>query len=439
VGRALALGLATLALTACAAPAQQPLASWGQTGRAPNQFQKLGGIATDRRGYVYAADYSGGGVLKYTATGQYVRTIGRAASDFGAPVRVDQILLPEGVAVGPDGNVYVVESGSSRSRVSVWTPTGAFVRSFGDHGSGPGQLDDPRGIAVDGAGYVYVADSANSRVERFTPAGQFAASIGQGFSLSARPDQLSAPEGVAIAPDGTLFASDQQQRRVQHYGPDGAFLGSFGSQGSGDGQFQATGSLAVAPDGGVYVADWSLSSVQRFTAGAFYARVGNGVGSGPGQFSHPFYLAVDCRGTLYVADVDNDRIQRLGDPGAASCGDPAQDRSERLVLTATARTPQRFRTTFAVAVAVACDRPCTAKVAGSVRLAGQRRALRVRAQSKPLDGTKPLTVRVAPSERDTDRVLAALRRHRRVVATLRVTATDLRGQHRAVTRRVRLR
>jgi hypothetical protein len=232
-----------------------------------------------------------------------------------------------------------------------------------------------------------VADSANSRVERFTPGGQFAASIGQGFSLSARPDQLSAPEG----------------------------------------------------DGGLYVADWSLSSVQRFTAGAFSSRVGNGVGSGPGQFSHPFYLAVDCRGTLYVADVDNDRIQRLGDPRAPSCGDPAQDRSERLVLSATARTPQRFRTTFAVAVGVACDRPCTAKVAGSVRIAGRGRALRVRAQSKPLDGTKPLTVRVVPSERDTDRVLAALRRHRRVVATLRVTATDLRGQRRAVTRRVRLR
>jgi DNA-binding beta-propeller fold protein YncE len=441
VGRALALAFAALAFPAGAAPApaQQPLASWGQTGKAPNQFQKLGGIATDARGYVYAADYNGGGVLKYTATGQYVRTIGRRPANFGDPVVNDQILLPEGVAVGPDGNVYVVEAGSTRSRVSVWTPTGGFLRSFGDHGSGPGQLDDPKGVAVDGAGYVYVADSANNRVERFTPGGQFAASIGQGFPLSARPDQLSAPEGVAIAPDGTLFASDQQQRRVQHYAPDGTFLGSFGSQGSGSGQFEATGSLAVAPDGAVYVADWSLSSVQRFSAGAFYARVGNGVGSGPGQFSHPFYLAVDCRGTLYVADVDNDRIQRLGDPGAPSCGDPAQDRSERLVLTATARTPQRFRTTFAVAVGVACDRPCTAKVAGSVRVAGRRRALRVRAQAKPLDGTKPLTIRVAPSERDTDRVLAALRRQRRVVATLRVTATDLRGQRRTVTRRVRLR
>jgi streptogramin lyase len=440
VGRALAAALAALALAASAAPAQQPLASWGQTGKGPNQFQKLGGIATDARGYVYAADYTGGGVLKYTATGAYVRTIGRRPSDFGDPVTNDQILLPEGVAVGPDGNVYVVEAGSTRSRVSVWTPTGRFVRSFGDHGSGPGQLDDPKGVAVDAAGFVYVADSANSRVERFTPGGRFAASIGQGFSLGARPDQLSSPQGVAIAPGGTLYASDQQQRRVQHYAPDGAFLGSFGSQGSGDGQFEATGSLAAAPDGGLYVADWSLSSVQRFApGGAFLARVGNGVGGGPGQFSHPFYLAVDCRGTLYVADVDNDRIQRLGDPGAPPCGDPAQDRSERLALTAAARTPQRFRPTFAIAVGVSCDRPCTAKVTGTVKVAGRRRALRVRAQSKSLDGTGPLTVRVAPSERDTDRVLAALRRRRRVVATLRVTATDLRGQRAAASRRVRLR
>jgi sugar lactone lactonase YvrE len=442
VGRALALALAALAFAAGAAPApaQQPLGSWGQTGKAPNQFQNLGGIATDGRGYVYAADHTGGGVLKYTATGQYVRTIGRRPANFGDPVVNDQILLPEGVAVGPDGNVYVVEAGSTRSRVSVWTPTGGFLRSFGDHGSGPGQLDDPKGVAVDGAGYVYVADSANSRVERFTPGGQFAASIGQGFPLSAGPDQLSSPQGVTIAPDGTLYASDQQQRRVQRYAGDGAFLGSFGSQGTGDGQFEATGALAAAPDGGLYVADWSLSSIQRFAAGGgFLARVGSGVGSGPGQFSHPFYVAVDCRGTLYVADVDNDRIQRLGDPGAPSCGNPAQDRSERLVLTATARTPQRFGTAFAVAVGVRCDRPCTAKVTGTLNVAGRRRALRVRAQSKPLDGTKPLTVRVAPSERDTDRVLVALRGHRKVLATVRVTATDLRGQRRAVTRRVRLR
>ena len=109
------------------------------------------------------------------------------------------------------------------------------------------------------------------------------------------------------------------------------------------------------------------------------------------------------------------------------------------MVTATARTPQRFGTTFAIAVGVSCDRPCTAKVAGTVKVTGRRRALRVRSQTKPLDGAKALMVRVAPAERDTDRILAALRRHRKVVATLKVGATDLRGQHTNVTRRVRLR
>jgi hypothetical protein len=51
--------LAALALAASAARAQEPLASWGQTGKAPNQFQKLGGIAADARGYVYVADHNG--------------------------------------------------------------------------------------------------------------------------------------------------------------------------------------------------------------------------------------------------------------------------------------------------------------------------------------------------------------------------------------------
>jgi DNA-binding beta-propeller fold protein YncE len=439
VGRALAAALAALALAASAAPAQQPLASWGQTGKAPNQFQKLGGTAADARGYVYAADHGGGGVLKYTATGDYVRTIGRRPSNFGDPVVNDQILLPEGVAVGPDGNLYVVEAGSTRSRVSVWTPTGRFVRSFADHGSGPGQLDDPGQVAVDGAGFVYVADGANSRIEKFSPDGQFALSIGQGTTFTTRPDLLSTPRGVAVAPDGTIYATDEYQRRVQHYTGDGGFLDSFGSMGSGDGQFSAPAGIAAGPDS-LYVADRSLSSVQRFTlAGGFVGRVGSGPGGGPGQLSHPFYVAVDCRGTLYVADVDNDRIQRLGDAGAAPCGDVAHDPAERLRVTATARASQRFRTTFAVAVDVTCDRLCTATVAGTVKVTGRRRALRVRAQSRTLDGVKAATVRVAPSERDTDRLLAALRRHRRVVATLRVGATDLRGRRAAVTRRVRLR
>ena len=162
-------------------------------------------------------------------------------------------------------------------------------------------------------------------------------------------------------------------------------------------------------------------------------------GAGPGQFSHPFYLALDCRGSVYVSDRDNHRIQRLGLPGAPTCGDPAADATERLRLTARAAARQRFRRDFAVLAQAACDRPCTIAVTGSVRVAGRRRALKLRRVEKVIDGTAPLDVRVAPGERDTDRLLAALRRHRRAVASLRVAAVDLRGQRAAASLRARLR
>jgi sugar lactone lactonase YvrE len=427
----LALALAAVALT--------PLGSWGQTGRAQHQYQRVGGIAADARGYVYVADTQGGGVLKYTATGGYVRTIGRPKVGFGDPARPDQIQYPEGVAIGPDGNVYVVEGASNPTRVSVWSPTGTLLRSFGDYGSGPGQMSGPTQVAVDGAGFVYVADRNNSRVQRFSPDGQFVASIGQGTTLNTDPDKLADPAGVTVAPDGTIWASDQQNRRVQHYSTGGAFLGTFGSQGSGDGQFEAPWGIAAGPDA-LFVADRSLSSIQGFDlGGGFAGRVGGTPGGGPGQFSHPYYLAVDCRGTLYVSDRDNNRIQRLGVPGTPTCGDPAADASERLQLAASGAATQRFRRTFAILLKVACDRPCTVTLGGKVKLAGRKKALKVTRLSRALDGTAALDLRAVATERSTDRILAALKRHKKAVATVSVSAVDLRGQRATKSLRVRLR
>ena len=45
-------------------------------------------------------------------------------------------------------------------RVSVLTSEGQFLRSFGTKGAGPGQFNDPRGIAMDKDGLVYVSESA---------------------------------------------------------------------------------------------------------------------------------------------------------------------------------------------------------------------------------------------------------------------------------------
>jgi hypothetical protein len=70
---------------------------------------------------------------------------------------------------------------------------------------------------------------------------------------------------------------------------------------------------------------------------------------------------------------------------------------------------------------------------------GHRKTVKLRRQTKALDGTKPLDARIAPGERDTDRVLAALRRRMRVTATVKVAAQDSRGQRASKTLRMRLR
>jgi DNA-binding beta-propeller fold protein YncE len=48
---------------------------------------------------------------------------------------------------------------------------------FGGEGSGPGQFDDARYVAVDGEGNIFVADYQDGRIQKFDPDGKFLALI----------------------------------------------------------------------------------------------------------------------------------------------------------------------------------------------------------------------------------------------------------------------
>ena len=80
--------------------------------------------------------------------------------------------FPRGVAVDPQGNVYVVDLGNYR--IQKFTADGAFLTQWGSEGGGEGQFNAPVGVAVDGQGNVYVAekmdidaDSGNDRIQKF--------------------------------------------------------------------------------------------------------------------------------------------------------------------------------------------------------------------------------------------------------------------------------
>ena len=217
------------------------------------------------------------------------------------------------------------------SASAFFGPTG----SFGGSGSGNGQFNGPRGVAVTGA-TVYVADTGNNRIEYFDTSGTFqnfllnsppaptdvaaaagtsvaAASASQvvhwtlGVPVSWSPPGIS--YGIAIDPSGnTYYVSDRQNGIIREYDGVGHPLsGTLGSQGTGPGQLLHPEGMTTDGAGNVYVADPGNSKVVKYTASGFQefsmptlTLYVNGVGT-PARLQ-PHDVAVDASGRVFVAD-----------------------------------------------------------------------------------------------------------------------------------------
>ena len=75
------------------------------------------------------------------------------------------LLLPYGIAINKDGYIFVSESGNHR--ISVFTPGGKFERCFGSKGSEGGKFDTPRHVCFNHLGQLVVCDEQNQRVQLF--------------------------------------------------------------------------------------------------------------------------------------------------------------------------------------------------------------------------------------------------------------------------------
>ena len=258
---------------------------------------------------------------------------------------------PRGVAINQRGEVVVTEVGGHC--VSVFSPSGKKLRSFGTHGSGQGQLHHPSGVAVDGEGNVLVADKDNYRIQKFTAEGQFLAAVG---TFGSGPLQFRDPIDIAFNMSiNKVYVVDDEDHHVQVLNSDLTFFSTFGKEGSGKEQFNFPCGIACDSTGKVYVADTGNYRIQVFTAEGKFLRMfsrhsyrrerdliycvavdtsgmvyasedGNDhvsvftsegqlvtsfgrKGERPGEFVSPRGLAVDNSGVVYVCDLDNYRVQ----------------------------------------------------------------------------------------------------------------------------------
>jgi len=107
-------------------------------------------------------------------------------------------------------------------RIQCFGLDGAFVRIWGSEDAGPGQFDQPHGLAVSSAGEVFVCDYGNYRVQVFGIDGTFQRTLG---GLGYVPGRFALPVHVAVSAAGEVLVSDVA--RVQVFLVDGTHIRSL--------------------------------------------------------------------------------------------------------------------------------------------------------------------------------------------------------------------
>ena len=127
-------------------------------------------------------------------TGKFLFKFGSAGSKEG------ELFHPTNIAIGTDGDVYVVET--SNYRVQRFTAEGKPVRMYGEIGNELGNFSRPKGIALDRNGRLYVGDAAFQNVQIFNNGGRLLLTFGQPGD---EVEGLNLPAGVAIDYDNVQY------------------------------------------------------------------------------------------------------------------------------------------------------------------------------------------------------------------------------------------
>jgi len=249
-----------------------------------------------------------------------------------------------GVDIGPDGQVwaydrcgaYALAGGCDTSEVA---PILKFDRSTGEvlASFGAGLFVLPHGIHVDSEGNVWVTDSQGNeartkghQVIKFSPKGEVLMTLGKAGVAAAGRDTFNEPCDVITAPNGDIFVADGHSGqsanpppgsigRIVKFTKDGQYIKEWGRIGSAPGEFRTPHALAFDSRGRLFVADRGNHRIQIFD------QEGNFIDSYE-QFSRVSGMFIDANDTLYAIDSETNPTRHPGWKTGIRIGSTGEDR-----------------------------------------------------------------------------------------------------------------
>lgn len=287
-----------------------PDIQFGANGTAPAQFDAPRGIAVARDGSLYIADSRNNRIQHLSKDGTVIKVWGTFADIQKGEAPGGTFYEPWGVAVGPDGSVYVADTWNYR--IQKFDGDGNFIKMWGYFGQAekPDAFWGPRGLYVDSQNRIFVTDTGNKRVVVFDPEGNMLTQFGtSGMDLG----QFNEPVGITGDAAGNIYVNDTWNQRVQVFKPDptsGSYVASTSWEVNGwSGEsLDNKPYIAVDQQSNVFVTDPEGFRIIEFDSTGKFIRTWGDYSQNADGFGLASGIATDAQGNVWVTDAVNNRI-----------------------------------------------------------------------------------------------------------------------------------
>jgi DNA-binding beta-propeller fold protein YncE len=300
-GAVLGAALAMPALTAAQAQESkfEHVLTIGSEGTGEGQFKYVEDFAFSKDGHLLASDAAHAWIQVFD------KTTGKFITRFGGKGDDDKHLdKPEGIAVDPDGNVFIADYNTGF--IKKYDASYKWLLTFSEYGTEKGQNIKSEFMDIRD-GKLYMPEAGNHRVDVFDLNGKFLFDFGgPGTELG----KFNVPEAAKFSSDGKLYVSDLKNDRMQVFDMEGKLLKSWGKTGTGAGEFKSPAGVALDAEDNVYVTEIGNDRVQVFDKDGNFLTMFGKKGTGVGEFGNLHGIIVDkATGLVYVADTANNRVQ----------------------------------------------------------------------------------------------------------------------------------